>query len=210
MLDIEMSRRDERVLRCATRLYGVMLRTYPSDFQRVYAGEMMLAFRARAREVLRSEGLSGLLPLAVHIAGDWLRSTSKEHSAMGTRLLLIRWIAALPAAMLGSYVVMRLVGVVFGVAVVTHHFSWVGVLSGAGVFLMSVTFVAVAIVVAPARKPEVARVAASVVSVLGMTALGAGVFVAAVVPAWLGVCTLAGGLGVYFLWRLRCAPAAQA
>ena len=209
-------------MRWLCRLYGLTLWTYPSEFRREFGREMELAFRSRAQEIVRVKGAGALAPFIAHITWDWIHSTLRENNNMAARMSLVRWIAALPLAMLAAYGVMRAVGfaIVLGLGnpmngpvgkdgfhrldyrgADTFHYlgSWVCI----GCFSMAAVFVAVGIWVAPGRKESVARIAVTVVSVIGVSVIALGVLNRAVEPLWVGACLLLGGVAAYLASAVR-------
>jgi hypothetical protein len=59
-----------------------MLRAYPSQFRNAYSREMALAFRDRARDVVRSNGTLALFPLMLHVTRDWVTTVARERLDM--------------------------------------------------------------------------------------------------------------------------------
>jgi hypothetical protein len=196
----------DRVLHWLDRFYRLTLWVYPSAFRREYGREMTVAFRSRAREIVRVKGVGALAPFVAHITWDWIHSAVTEHNNMTTRMALLRWIAALPVAMLAAYAVMRAVGFAIGVALANpRNFLYVGIGASVGYFSMAAAFVAVGIWVAPNRKESVARIAVAVVGAFGAYAMAVGVFARAFEPMAWGVCILLGGVAGYLPRRVRAA-----
>jgi signal peptidase I len=63
------------------RLYSVLLYAYPSEFRRQYGGPMEQLFRDRCRDLAQRPGRLTLLRFAIHVMGDWLRTTVRERAA---------------------------------------------------------------------------------------------------------------------------------
>ena len=190
----------ERLLRWLSRFYGLMLWAYPRTFRREYDREMTIAFRSRAREIVRGQGVAALVPFITHITWDWLHSTLRENNDMTSRMPLIRWLAALPLAMLAAYAAMRAVGFAIG-SFGPRNFHYVGIWASAGFFSMAAAFVGVGVWIAPGRKDAVARIAVTVVGSLGAFAMAMGAFYMAFEPMWWGACILLGGVAAYLPWR---------
>jgi hypothetical protein len=201
---------DGRVLRAVCWLYAVMLRAYPSTFQREYSREMMLAFRNQAQDVLQNTGGWALLPFMLHIIGDWLHTTLLESANMTTRTHVLRWFAALPLAILAADGVWKIVG--FFVRTDFHHI-WIRM--DITLFLMAAAFVSIGVWVAPSRKDSVGRIALSVVVFWGAVFIAEVALVRATTtahfPGWQltqwtadvspGFCILLGGVLAYLPWR---------
>src|SRR5947209_6095041 len=77
-----VSATQDRVLRCLSRVYEAMLLAYPPAFRSEYRHEMALAFRDRARAVVRSRGSLALFPFMLHVIRDWLTTVAHERLDM--------------------------------------------------------------------------------------------------------------------------------
>ena len=92
----------QRVLRAICNIYGLMLLAYPDDFRSRYGREMLLALRNRAHDVLEGGSGSDLFAFVVHVSGDWVITALKENAMTGTLVSRLRWIAALPLAIVAA------------------------------------------------------------------------------------------------------------
>jgi hypothetical protein len=73
-----LSASQRRWLSWLSRIYGLMMLTYPSAFRHEYSHEMTLAFDNRARDIVQREGGWALLPFLLHIWWDWLQTVARE------------------------------------------------------------------------------------------------------------------------------------
>ena len=103
----------QRVLRAICNIYGLMLLAYPDDFRSKYGREMLLALRNRAHDVLEGGSGSDLFAFVLHVSGDWVITALKENAMKGTLVSRLRWIAALPLAIVAADVAPRLSGFLF-------------------------------------------------------------------------------------------------
>ena len=92
----------QRVLRAICNIYGLMLLAYPDDFRSKYGREMLLALRNRAHDVLEGGNGSDVFAFVVHVSGDWVITALKENAMTGTLVSRLRWIAALPLAIVAA------------------------------------------------------------------------------------------------------------
>lgn len=185
----------DRWLRWLCRVYGLMLWAYPPDFRGDYRREMLVVFRTGARDVMQREGSAALLPFMRHVSCDWLYTTLRERTTMTTSMPALRWVAALPLAILAA---------VLGFNVVPDHdFLRVAIWTNVGFFLMAAAFVSVGVSVVPGRKDSVARIALAVVVVLATWFVVVGAIGMAMMPVVWGVCALLGGVLAYLPWRLH-------
>jgi hypothetical protein len=190
-----------QLLRWLGRIYGLTLLAYPSAFRREYGREMAMVFRNRARDVVERSGGWALVPFLRHVGWDWFHTTLREHN-MTVRMPLVRWLAALPLAMLAAYAAMRAAG--FAISLTgPRTFHYVGIWAGVGFFSMAAAFVGVGVWVAPGRKDSVARIAVTVVGAFGAYAMALGAFYAAFEPMSWGACILLGGVAAYLPCRLH-------
>jgi hypothetical protein len=199
-----LSSSQDRWLRWLCRVYGLMLWAYPPDFRGDYRREMLVVFRTGARDVMQREGSAALLPFMRHVSWDWLYTTLRERTTMTTSMPALRWVAALPLAILAAVAVMRLDGFILGFNVVPDHdFHRVAIWTNVGFFLMAAAFVGVGVSVVPGRKDSVARIALAVVVVLATWFVVMGAIRMAMTPVVCGVCALLGGVLAYLPWRLH-------
>jgi len=105
-----LSSSQDRWLRWLCRVYGLMLWAYPPDFRGDYRREMLVVFRTGARDVMQREGSAALLPFMRQVSWDWLCTTLRERTTMTTSMPALRWVAALPLAILAAVAVMRIDG----------------------------------------------------------------------------------------------------
>ena len=188
-----------RLVRWLCHLYSLMLLAYPSAFRREYGREMALVFRDQARDVIEHGGARALLPFMLRVSCDWLHTALRESTPMTTgRLPALRWIAALPLAILSAVESQRIVGVF-----VPKDFRHVSLFASIAVFLMAATFVSVGVWVAPNRKSAVARIAFGVVVFWAAVSFALGAFSMATMPVVAGGCILLGGMVAYLPWRLH-------
>jgi hypothetical protein len=111
---------ESRLLRCATRIYRLMLRGYPLTFRREYSREMALAFADRARDVVRSQGDWALVSFMLRVAWDWLVTVIQERNDMhrvnshrsqpSVSIIVGEWMMVLPAALLFGLMAVRSTG----------------------------------------------------------------------------------------------------
>ena len=113
---------------------------------------------------------------------------------MTRAVLALRWIAALPLAILTAAVAQQIIGMLI------TRFSPTWIL--ATVFLMAAIFVTVGIAVAPSRRDSVARIAIGVVVGAATIPAGLGALNMNPGPALFGACMLAGGIAAYLPWRV--------
>ena len=199
-----LSSSQDRWLRWLCRVYGLMLWAYPPDFRGDYRREMLVVFRTGARDVIQREGSAALLPFMWHVSWDWLYTTLRERTTMTTSMPALRWVAALPLAILAAVAVMRLDGFILGFNVAPDHgFHRVAIWTNVGFFLMAAAFVSVGVSVVPGRKDSVARIALAVVVVLATWFVVVGAIRMAMTPVVWGVCALLGGVLAYLPWRLH-------
>ena len=69
---------ESRLLRCAHRVYALMLRAYPQTFRREYRREMLLVFTTQARDTIQSRCVVGFLRFALHVVWDWITTVLAE------------------------------------------------------------------------------------------------------------------------------------
>ena len=187
----------QRVLRAICNIYGLMLLAYPDDFRSTYGREMLLALRNRAHDVL--EGGSGfdLFAFVVHVSGDWMITALKENAMTGTLVSRLRWIAALPLAIVAADAAPRL----SGYFIQDIRQAWIVAYFIA--FFMAAVFITVGVCVVPTRRDAVARIALAVVVVLALTLMTIGALNRASPAFLLGACGLLGGGLAYLPWRLH-------
>lgn len=182
-----------RWLRRMSCVYGALLLLYPQTFRREHGREMALLFRDGARDVLTNGTGFDVVRFLLHIGHDWARSLSQEGVDMTKAVLAVRWIAALPLAILTAAASQRIMGMLI------TRFSPGWIL--ATVFLMAMIFVAVGIAVAPSRRDSVARIAIGVVIAAAAISAGLGALNMNPGPVLFGACMLAGGIAAYLPWH---------
>ena len=186
-----------RVLRAICNIYGLMLLAYPDDFRSKYGREMLLALRNGAQDVVEGGRASGLFAFVVHVSGDWVTTALKENAMAGTLLSRLRWIAALPLAIVAADAAPRL----------SMHFiqdireAWIVAYFIA--FFMAAVFITVGVWVVPTRRDAVARIGLAVVVVLALTLMTMGALKRASPAFLLGASGLLGGGLAYLPWRLH-------
>jgi hypothetical protein len=188
---------DSQLTRLLCRLYAVLLWAYPSEFRREFGREMLLVFRNRAREVVRQGGSSPLTFFVLQVGWDWMRSTFEENANMPSRIPALRWLAALPSAILAASFAPKMVFI----RITDIRYFWIA--PGVALSLMAAAFVSVGVWVAPSRKDSVARIAVSVVVFCGALFIMGSATSMTLVPLVWGVCILIGGVLAYLPWRHR-------
>lgn len=143
----------QRVLRAICNIYALMLLAYPADFRSKYGHEMLLALRNRAHDVLEGGSGSDLFAFVVHVSGDWVITALKENAMTGTLVSRLRWIAALPLAIVAADAAPRL-SVYF---IQDIREAWIVAYFIA--FFMAAVFITVGVCVVPTRRDTVARIA---------------------------------------------------
>lgn len=176
-----------------------MLLAYPSTFRHEYCREMMLLFRTRAREVMQHEDRWQLLRFVWCVICDWLKTTIQEGGSMVSSTHALRWLAALPVAVVAAIAAARIVvwfpAMYLGLF---NRFEHVGVSITIACFAMAATFVSVGVWVVPGRKDSVARIALGVVAVGGTLFIAVSAISMALAPLVWGISILLGG-GVSYL-----------
>ena len=184
-----------RVLRAICNIYGLMLLAYPDDFRSKYGREMLLALRNRAQDVLEDGSGSDLFAFVVHVSGDWVITVLKENAMTGTLVSRLRWIAALPLAIVAAGAAPRLSGYfiqdIRQARVVAYFIA----------FFMAAVFITVGVCIVPTRRDAVARIALAVVVVLALILMTMGALNRASPAFLLGACGLLGGGLAYLPWR---------
>jgi hypothetical protein len=84
---------ESRLLRCANRIYEVMLHAYPPTFQHAYGREMMLVFTNQAHDTLHRRGRVGFLGFGRRILWEWLTTVLTEMERETMRKALTAGIA---------------------------------------------------------------------------------------------------------------------
>ena len=62
----------------ACRVYRLALWLYPPALRREFQGELLIAFRNRAEDVINTGSVAAVLFFAVHLGADWLRTFTFE------------------------------------------------------------------------------------------------------------------------------------
>jgi hypothetical protein len=189
----------QRAWRVICNIYRLMLLAYPDDFRRKHGREMMLTLRNRAHDVLEGGGGADLLAFVVHVSGDWVITALKENAMTGTLVTRLRWIAALPLAIVAATAVQRLTVSFFQIQDIRQF--WIVAYFIA--FFMAAVFVTVGVWVVPTRRDAVARIALAVVVVLALILMTIGALKGVSIPLLLGACGLLGGGLAYLPWRLH-------
>ncbi len=70
----------QRIVSISDTFYRLLLRCYPAEFRREYAGEMAQTFRTCCREALQQRGTGGVMQLWGTILYDFTTSVSVQHS----------------------------------------------------------------------------------------------------------------------------------
>ena len=187
----------QRVLRAICNIYGLMLLAYPDDFRSKYGREMLLALRNRAHDVLEGGSGCDLFAFVVHVSGDWVITALKENAMTGTLVSRLRWIAALPLAIVAADAAPRL----SGYFIQDIRQAWIVAYFIA--FFMAAVFITVGVCVVPTRRDAVARIALAVVVVLALILMTIGALNRASPAFLLGACGLLGGALAYLPWRLH-------
>jgi hypothetical protein len=187
----------QRVFRAICNIYGLMLLAYPDDFRSKYGREMLLALRNRAHDVLEGGSGSDLFAFVVHVSGDWVITALKENAMTGTLVSRLRWIAALPLAIVAADAAPRL----SGYFVQDIRQAWI--VAYFITFFMAAVFITVGVCVVPTRRDAVARIALAVVVVLALILTTIGAMNRASPAFLLGACGLLGGGLAYLPWRLH-------
>jgi hypothetical protein len=193
----------QRVLRAICNIYGLMLLAYPDDFRSKYGREMLLALRNRAHDVLEGGSGSDLFAFVVHVSGDWVITALKENAMTGTLVSRLRWIAALPLAIVAADAAPRL----SGYFIQDIRQAWIVAYFIA--FFMAAVFITVGVCVVPTRRDAVARIALAVVVVLALILMTIGALNRASPAFLLGACGLLGGGLAYLPWRLHSSKPAR-
>jgi len=193
----------QRVLRAICNIYGLMLLAYPDDFRSKYGREMLLALRNRAHDVLEGGSGCDLFAFVVHVSGDWVITALKENAMTGTLVSRLRWIAALPLAIVAADAAPRL----SGYFIQDIRQAWIVAYFIA--FFMAAVFITVGVCVVPTRRDAVARIALAVVVVLALILMTIGALNRASPAFLLGACGLLGGALAYLPWRLHSSKPAR-
>lgn len=77
----------QRIVSMSDTLYRLLLRCYPAEFRREYAGEMAQTFRTCCREALQQRGTGGVMQLWGTILYDFTTSVAVQH----TRAIVALW-----------------------------------------------------------------------------------------------------------------------
>jgi hypothetical protein len=185
-------------------IYGLLLLAYPVDFRRKFGREMMLMLKSRTHDVLENGTGADLVAFLVHISGDWAITALKENAMTGTLVFRLRWIFALPLAIVAANAVARLS--VFFIRDIPQY----GTIGSVFAFFTAAVFVTVGVCVVPNRRDAVARIALAVVAVLALILMTMGVWRGVSVQFLGGVCGLLGGGLAYLPWRLHSSKPARA
>jgi len=190
----------QRVLRAICNIYGLMLLAYPDDFRSKYGREMLLALRNRAHDVLEGGSGSDLFAFVVHVSGDWVITALKENAMTGTLVSRLRWIAALPLAIVAApWLSVYFIQDIRQAWIVAYFIA----------FFMAAVFITVGVCVVPTRRDAVARIALAVVVVLALTLMTIGALNRASPAFLLGACGLLGGRLAYLPWRFHSSKPAR-
>ncbi len=187
----------QRMSRVICNIYGLLLLAYPVDFRRKFGREMMLALKSQTQDILENGTPADFVAFVIHTFGDWVITALKENAMTGTLVFRLRWIAALPLAIVAATAVARMSA--FFIRDIPQ-FRTVGNIFA---FLMAATFVTVGVWVVPSRRDTVARIALAVIVVLALMIIAVGVVNRASTPFLLGACGLLGGGLAYLPWRLH-------
>jgi hypothetical protein len=189
-----------RWLRRLCRIYRLMLLAYPFPFRREFGREMEIAFRTQAREVMQTRSVWQLAPFVLRITCDWVNTVIDERRLIVHAIRTLRWLAALPLAIVAAAVASRTAGLIT-IRYLRESPSSFWVLTAITFFLMSSAFVSVGIWVAPNRKDSVARIALGVVVGCGALVMALSTVAMAATPFVWGLSTLLGGVVSYLALR---------
>jgi signal peptidase I len=70
-------------VRWLSRIYSLLLYTYPREFRLAYGSEMERLFRDRCRDVARTKSLRKMVSFAIQSGVDWMTTTVRERAPRG-------------------------------------------------------------------------------------------------------------------------------